>query len=172
MARGTGVDKHERVTARVIAQIHTISILLHWNEENGPPLTTSTTAEATGPVPHATTTAAQLDADTKYPAGLVVDPQALDSMEVYDEQSLSAAQRVRNVSRGGIGLLRLNSAIEYDAAAKGQDGRNGLITASNDYCKELLFVAEKMKNVGRGADFLFKLAAEILDEAAEGAAVV
>jgi hypothetical protein len=75
---------------------------------------------------------------------------------------------MRNVSRGGIGLLRLNSAIEYDAAAKGQDRRNKLITARNNYCKELLFVVEQMKKVGRGGDFLVKLPAEIQEKAAEG----
>jgi hypothetical protein len=75
---------------------------------------------------------------------------------------------MRNVRRGGIGLLRLNSDIECDAAAKGQDGRNKLITARNNYCKELLFVVEQMKKVGRWADFFGKLAGEIQEKAAEG----
>jgi hypothetical protein len=33
MARGTEVDTNERLTARVINQLQTISMLLHWNEE-------------------------------------------------------------------------------------------------------------------------------------------
>jgi hypothetical protein len=34
--------------------------------------------------------------------------------------------------------------------------------------EELLFVVEQMKKVGRGGDFLVKLAAEIQEKAAEG----
>jgi hypothetical protein len=63
----------------------------------------------------------------------VVDPQTLDMVGLYLEQLLNAAQGMMKVSRGGTVLHRLYSAIEDDAAAKGQDGRNNLITARNDY---------------------------------------
>jgi hypothetical protein len=70
---------------------------------------------------------------------------------LYLEQLLNAAQGMMKVSRGGTVLHRLYSAIEDDAAAKGQDGRNNLITARNDYYQELLRVGEQMKEVGRGS---------------------
>jgi hypothetical protein len=65
MARGTDVDTNERLTARVINQLQTIFMLLHWNEENGPPATTSTTADTKGPVTPTTITATGLDAANK-----------------------------------------------------------------------------------------------------------
>jgi hypothetical protein len=36
MARGTDVDTNKQLTARVIKQLQTISMLLHWNLENDP----------------------------------------------------------------------------------------------------------------------------------------
>jgi UDP-N-acetylmuramate-alanine ligase len=67
IARGTEVDTNERLTSRVLNQLQTIYMLLHWNEENGSPEKTSTTAGTKGPVTTTTITAARLEAADKDP---------------------------------------------------------------------------------------------------------
>jgi hypothetical protein len=130
--------------------MHTISTLLHWNEVKGPPATTSTTADTKGPVTPTTITAARLDAANKDHTAPVVNPQALSTLEFYLEQSVNAAQGVSNVSRGGIRLLGLNSAIECDAAAKGT------------YQQQLLCAAEVLQDLGRDGIHFYQLDHAIL----------